>query len=166
MLHRLAILIAVATAACAPPNGTATPRVPESLPREPVVTLAGEPTDLARVAEGRVALVSFWATWCEACTKEIDSLNRLAARATARGDALVIGIAVGEARAKVDTFVRRHGIAYPQLVDEDFRLADALGQQRVPATLVVDRSNRVVYRGEGLDGEGLAAFRKALGEAP
>ena len=44
-------------------------------------------------------------------------------------------------------------------------LADALGQRRVPATLVVDRSGRVVYRGEALDEGSLAAFRKALGDA-
>jgi peroxiredoxin len=64
----------------------------------------------------------------------------------------------------VDTFVREHGVRYAQLVDEDFRLADALGQRDVPATLVVDRQGRVVYRGDALDGNGLEAFRKTLDE--
>ena len=33
----------------------------------PVVTLSGQSTEVASVARGRVALVSLWATWCEAC---------------------------------------------------------------------------------------------------
>jgi hypothetical protein len=53
-------------------------------------------------------------------------------------------------------------MGYLQLVDEDVLLADALGQRSVPATLVVDRSGRIVYRGDALSAEGLAAFRNAL----
>jgi hypothetical protein len=46
-------------------------------------------------------------------------------------------------------------------VDPNFALADALGERRVPATLVVDRSGHIVYRGGALDGAGLAALRRA-----
>jgi peroxiredoxin len=135
-----------------------------TLSAQTVVTLGGERTDLGRVTEGRVALVSLWATWCDACTKEIDSLNRLAARTADRHDAMVIGVAVGESTESVDAFRKHHEMSYAQLVDTDFSLADALGQRRVPATLVIDRAGRIVYRGDMLDGAGLAAFRDALGE--
>lgn len=137
-----------------------------TLPHRTVMTISGQRTELARVTEGRVALVSLWATWCEACTKEIDTLNRLTKRTAERNDALVVGVAVGESAASVDAFVRRHGMTYTQLVDEDFSLADALGQRNVPATLIIDREGRVVYRGETLDSAGLSAFRKALEGAP
>lgn len=145
----------------APPARSA-PSLPQALPDAAVVTLEGTHTDLPRVVGGHVALVSFWATWCSACEKELDALNRLAARTAARGDALVLGVAVGESRATVDAFVRQRGLRYPQVLDEDFRLADALGQRDVPATLVIDRSGRIVYRGDALDGAGLAAFSDAL----
>jgi hypothetical protein len=56
-------------------------------------------------------------------------------------------------------------MGYLQLVDEDFRLADALGQRRVPATIVVDRGGRIVYWGEAIDPASLAAFRGAMGPA-
>jgi peroxiredoxin len=130
------------------------------------VALSGERTDLGRFTAGRVTLVSFWATWCEACTKEIDALNRLATRTAGRKDALVVGVAVGESAADVDAFVREHGMNYEQLVDEDFSLADALGQRDVPATLIIDRSGHVVYRGNALDRASLSAFRQVLGAAP
>ena len=162
MLNRFAFLVFLASLSCAP--GARAPGA-TTLPQESLVTLTGERMELSSVVRGRVALLSFWATWCDTCTREIDSLNRLAARTAARGDALVVGVAVGEPRNAVDTFVREHGVRYAQLVDEDFRLADALGQRDVPATLVIDREGRVVYRGEALDGSGLEAFRRTLDQA-
>jgi peroxiredoxin len=169
MRHRLPILIALAVVAagCAPASGAAA-REPASheLPATALVTLDGDPADLGAIVRGRAAVVSLWATWCDACLEETSALQRLDTQAGARGDAVVVGIAVGEPRAKVAAFAREHGLHYARLVDEEFRLADALGQPRLPATLVVDRAGRIVYRGGALDAAGLAAFRDALGEAP
>jgi peroxiredoxin len=117
---------------------------------------------VSALAEGRVALVSLWATWCDACDKEMDALNRLHESTASGGDAVVIGVAVGEDRAKVADFTRHRGLRYAQLVDEHFAFADALGQRRLPATLVVDRHGRIVYRGEALDARGLDALRRAI----
>jgi peroxiredoxin len=113
-----------------------------------------------------VGVISLWATWCEACVREIDSLERLSAQASARGDSVVVGVAVGQARDTVASFARERRLAYEQLVDEDFHLADALAEPRVPATLVVDRAERVVFRGGALDATGLAALHRALRHSP
>jgi peroxiredoxin len=129
-----------------------------------VTTLAGDATDLRATLHGKVALVSLWATWCDACTREIDALNRLEARAAAHGDAVVVGVAVGETRETVAAYAKERRLTYSLVVDEDFRFADALGERRVPATLVVDRAGNVVYRGDALDGAGVAAFERALGD--
>jgi peroxiredoxin len=155
----LALLVVLLGAGCAPRP----PAMATTLGRETVMTLGGQRTPIASVLQGRVAVVSLWATWCDSCAREVAALNRLAALSASRSDALVIGVAVGESCASVDAFVRDRGVRYPQVVDEDFRLADALGQRDLPATLVVDRAGRIVYRGDALDGAGLAAFRDALG---
>jgi thiol-disulfide isomerase/thioredoxin len=167
MRHGLPLLIALAATpgvACAPPARPETPAA-TSLPLTPLVTLDGTATDLRTVLHGRVAVVSFWATWCDACVTEIDALKRLEAQAGARVDAVVVSVAVGEQRETVAAFARRVGLPYAQLVDESFLLADALGQERVPATLVINRSGRIVFRGGALDPAGLAAFRSALDAA-
>jgi peroxiredoxin len=108
-------------------------------------------------------MVTLWATWCDACVGEIDVLERLQRQAGARVDAVVVGVAVGETREHVAAFAQKRGLVYAQLVDENFRLADALGEPRVPATLVVDRAGHIVFRGGALDTSSLAAFRSALG---
>ena len=168
MRHRLSLLIAVAAsvaAACAPSPEVPSARAPRELPAAQLVTLEGEPADLGAFVRGRAAVVSLWATWCEACLEETSALQRLSAQAAARSDAIVVGVAVGEPRATVAAFAREHGLGYARLVDEDFHFADALGQRRLPATLVLDREGRIVYRGGALDAGSLAAFRSALGEA-
>lgn len=128
-----------------------------------LVDLTRAPRSVDTLRAGRVALVSFWATWCDACEKELAALNRLHARTTGE-HAVVIGVAVGESPATVRRFVEAHDLRYAQLVDEDLRLTDALGQRRLPATLVVSRAGEVVFTGGLLDTNALAAFRRALAE--
>jgi len=126
------------------------------------VTLAGHPARLDRAIEGRPAVLSLWATWCQGCLEELAALQRLARGLRPRGG-VVVTVAVGEDPAAVEHFVRGRGLPFVQLVDQRFRLADALGQRRVPATLVVDRSSRVVFRGGPLDAAALHAVRDVLG---
>jgi peroxiredoxin len=96
----------------------------------------------------------------------MDALNRLDAKTAAGRDAVVIGVDVGEEPEKVAEFARQRGLRYAQLVDEDFAFADALGQRRVPSTLVVDRHGQIVFRGDTLDGRSLEALRQAIAAAP
>ena len=132
-----------------------------ALPGVGLHDLGGHAVRLEETAAGKPALVSFWATWCDACLAEMDALNRLDDRARA-GGGIVIGVAVGEAREKAAEFARLHGLRYLQLADEQMALADALGQKRLPATIVLDRRGRVVFTGAALDERALAAFRGAL----
>jgi len=162
-LRQIAAVSMAASLGCAadhgrPPASGGSPAISATS----LTALDGSPTDLRTVLRGRVAVVSFWATWCDACLAELEALERLHRQAIARGDAVVVGVAVGEARDVVVSFARSRRLGYAQLVDEHFRLADALGEPRVPATLVIDRAGRIVYRGGALDAAGLAAFREAL----
>ena len=143
-------------------TATAQPaRVNEPLPPLELRTLEGLPARLTDVAAGRPALVTLWATWCDACAREFEALARLDEAARGAG-ATVIAVAVGEPRARVADFVRQRALPWAQLVDEHFQLADALGQSRVPATLVIDRDGRIVFRGGAFDAAALAALRRTL----
>lgn len=154
------LLLLAASLGCAPPTPTFGPPAVR-LAAVPLVDLARSPHTVDALRAGRVALLSFWATWCDACEKELAALNRLHARATGE-HAVVIGVAVGEPPGAVRRFVEAHDLRYPQLVDEHLHLTDALGQRRLPATLVISRTGEVVFTGGLLDSAALAAFRKAL----
>lgn len=161
MRTRAGLLALVLALGCAPrrPPASATP---PRLPAVALTTLDGKPARIEALLGGRPGLVSLWATWCEACLAELPALARLDAGLRASGRGVLIGIAVGEARDVVAPFATRRGMSWPQLCDERFAFSDALGQQRVPTTLVVDRDGAIVFAGPGLDAAAIAALDALL----
>ena len=127
--------------------------------------LAGQPKRFGDALGRRPALVSFWAPWCESCVREAPALQRLSQQAGACG-AAVLGVAVGENRQSVERFTHDRRIDFQQLTDPDFHLADALGQRRIPATLVLDAQQAIVYTGDALDGGAIGALKRAIASAP
>ena len=123
--------------------------------------VTGQAAPLSAVLERRPTLVSFWAPWCEPCLKEQPELERLSRAAQACGGA-VVGVAVGEAPDGIAAFARQKGLTFPQYTDENFTLADAIGQRRIPATMVFDDAQRVVFTGEALDAKAIGALRVLL----
>jgi thiol-disulfide isomerase/thioredoxin len=177
MRARFSILIACALPlACAAParEGVGNVRsdgsgaAPAADPAAASVSLRdsdGRGATLSSVIGGRPSLVSFWAPWCEACVRELPVLEKLSRAVVPCGGA-VVGVAVGEKPDAIATYARARALTYPQLTDEPFVLADALGQRRIPATVVFDRAGRVVFTGEALDARATAALSRALGDAP
>jgi cytochrome c biogenesis protein CcmG/thiol:disulfide interchange protein DsbE len=129
----------------------------------PLADLDSRPVTLAKVLAGRPALVNLWAPWCERCKTELPDLDRLARRL--EGCGVIVGVAVGEDAPHTAAFVHEHGLVYPQVVDEGFRLADALRQSRVPTTLVIDGEGAIVHVGLALDQAAVGALEAALGRA-
>jgi len=111
--------------------------------------LDGTAVSLSSVLDGRPTLVSFWAPWCEPCLREQPELERLSRAASACGGS-VVGVAVGESSATVSAFVRENRLTFPEFTDADFALADAMGQRRIPATVVFDAAARIVFTGSAL----------------
>jgi thiol-disulfide isomerase/thioredoxin len=129
----------------------------------PLADLDSHPVTLAKVLAGRPALVNLWAPWCERCKTELPDLDRLSRRLA--GCAVVVGVAVGEDAAHTAAFVRQRGLAYPQVVDEGFHLADTLRQSRVPTTLVIDGEGTIVHVGLALDQAAVGALEATVGRA-
>ena len=158
----------VAGCAATPPAGAAAPRA--EVPQADFHAIAlgaagGRSLPLSAVLGGRPALVSFWAPWCEPCVKELPDLARLARTVEPCGGK-VIGVAVGEKAETADAFARARNATFLQLSDEQFRLADALGQRRIPATVVFDSQQRIVFVGESLERKAVAALEAAVAGAP
>jgi peroxiredoxin len=162
MGFRISLLIAALLVLGCASRAAPGPAVGAPLPEVRAIGLDRQPASLVGLTRGRVALVALWATWCTSCARELDELERL--QAEVGGNALVVGVAVGEPYDKVAVFLRARRLTYAQLVDEDFKLADALGTNRVPTTLVVGRSGELRYAGGALDREALSALRRALAE--
>jgi thiol-disulfide isomerase/thioredoxin len=154
VLARLSVLTVALT-------GAASAGEPPALVAVELQTPDGGKTQLTAALKGRPTLISLWATWCESCAAEFGALGKLATKAAEKG-AYVVAISEGETPEAVKAFVKARGLTYPQLIDEKFIVADSIGQRSIPATLVVDKRGKIIFRGAALDREALQALDRAI----
>lgn len=90
---------------------------------------------------GYPVLVSFWASWCDACKEELGILRELTGRpgrriSIATGDEQAA--ALGAALKRDDDFV--HGF------DEGNRVAELYELSGVPTTVLIDAQGQIIHR--------------------
>jgi thiol-disulfide isomerase/thioredoxin len=90
--------------------------------------------------EGRILLVNFWATWCLPCKVEMPSLDRLEA-ALGGADFAVLPISLDLQGAEVVLpYYEAAGLEHlPVALDPASAIANALGIEALPTTILVDR---------------------------
>jgi cytochrome c biogenesis protein CcmG, thiol:disulfide interchange protein DsbE len=161
MLRRISLLVVLLGACAAPTPRRAPPRARVSFEALELENLDGARVQFTAERKQRPMLIALWATWCDTCATEFAALARLAPKAAEQG-AYVVAISEGETRDTVTAFVRARDLRYPQLIDEHFLVADAIGARNLPTTLVLDRSGVVVYRGAALDKNALLALDRVI----
>ena len=96
---------------------------------------------------GRVVVLNFWASWCTPCRDEAPLLERVHRSLGSRGT--VLGVTYKDYASDSRTFMRRHGLTYPSLRDDQLELAPKYGTTALPETFVLDRRGRIVALSRG-----------------
>jgi thiol-disulfide isomerase/thioredoxin len=110
----------------------------------------------------RLAVVDFWATWCEPCREQLPFLERLGEKYRASGVA-VYGVAFDEDLAAVEEFLARSPVKFPVLWDKGgAALAEKLEVTRLPTTIVVDGAGVVRGVHLGFDRDAGAALEREV----
>ncbi|TVO70059.1 TlpA disulfide reductase family protein [Sedimenticola selenatireducens] len=135
-------------------------------PLAPVFSLPsvdGQIHDLSAY-RGQVVVVNFWSTWCAPCRKEMPSLERAWQRL--KSDRIVVlGIAIQDDPEMVRRFLQEREISFPVLLDSDGKVAETWPFSGIPATFVLDKEGRIIYRALGLrewDSDSIILKVKAL----
>jgi peroxiredoxin len=100
---------------------------------------------------GQVVLLDFWATWCQPCKVELPHLQELYRQNQGRGF-VVLGISMDgpESVASVVSDVRRLGIEFPMLLDEETRVTGIYNPKRTaPLSVLIDRGGRIARVRQG-----------------
>ena len=108
--------------------------------------------------KGKVTLVSFWATWCVPCKKEIKNISIKLPEWKKEADFNYITVSVDEARAEglVRTYAISQGWNFPFYIDANSDLKRSLSFQSVPFTIIVDKNGKIAFTHTGYEEGGEA----------
>lgn len=117
-----------------------------------VKTLEGQTIDVQEIPqEGKITVISFWATWCSPCKKELDAILDYYDEWKEKYNMELVAVSVDDSRtaAKVPAMVAQKRWPYRILHDfnKEFQITANVAQ--VPYTLVVDSKGDIVYEHTG-----------------
>jgi cytochrome c biogenesis protein CcmG, thiol:disulfide interchange protein DsbE len=122
---------------------------------------------------GKPIIISFWATWCKPCKKELDAIAEEYDTWVKETGVKLIAISIDDARSsgKVVTDVKTKGWSYEVYIDENQDFKRAMNVNNVPHTFIVDGNGKIVYShnsySEGDEDKLYEAVKKiAAGEKP
>jgi cytochrome c biogenesis protein CcmG, thiol:disulfide interchange protein DsbE len=124
----------------------------KSLPSVEVKTLDGKSVNIQEFGKkGKITVVSFWATWCAPCKKELDAIADSYEEWQKNYDVEVIAVTIDDARAvaKVKPMVAQKGWKYTILSDVNQDLQRALNFPSVPQSYLLDQKGNIVYSHSG-----------------
>lgn len=96
---------------------------------------------------GKPIIISFWATWCKPCKKELDAIMENYEDWQKETGVKLIAISIDDARTstKVITDVKTKGWAYEVYLDENQDFKRAMNVNVVPHTFLVDGNGEIVW---------------------
>ena len=93
---------------------------------------------------GKIFLINFWASWCEACMVEMPSIVNLRKKYVGRGLEVLLMDVDENPQAAVPSILKQFGIDFPIYVDTDGQLTDLFDVRAIPFTMIMDKSRKVL----------------------
>lgn len=123
----------------------------KKFPAANLKSLDGKAVNLnASFAKNKLTVISFWATWCSPCKKELDAIKPLYPEWKKMGIE-VVAVTIDDAQAlnKVKPLVSQKAWDYTILSDANKDMLRNLNFQSIPQTFVVDASGTILYTHNG-----------------
>jgi len=102
----------------------------------------GTAVDFPAAFAGRPLVIRFWADWCKYCEGEMKAIEVVVQRHRGQGIE-VLAVNAGQDKATVEAFMKKIGVSYPALLDENSAIAKRYGVVGLPTTFFVDRQGVV-----------------------
>ncbi|MFM2224029.1 MAG: hypothetical protein RJA07_231 [Bacteroidota bacterium] len=124
----------------------------QDIPSVTLKNVKGENVNFTDVIKkGRITVVSFWATWCVPCKKEINNISEIMPEWKKSLDFDFVAVSIDDSRnvAKVKSYVNGQRWDFTTLIDPNQDLKRALNFQSVPYTIVFDQSGKIAFTHSG-----------------
>jgi cytochrome c biogenesis protein CcmG/thiol:disulfide interchange protein DsbE len=143
----LGFVLMLALSGCAPAEEVGVPDTDTNIqpskgaPDFDLENIAGGTTKAAAL-QGKVAIIDFWATWCQPCIEEIPKFNELHDRYQGK-DVQIIAVTIESPYEDIAPKVKETGIKYPVLVGNDNVVDGFGGIIGFPTTFVVTKDWKI-----------------------
>ena len=124
----------------------------KTVPEVNVKTLEGQSVNIQDYTnDGKITVISFWATWCAPCKKELNAISDVYDQWQEDYDMQLVAVSIDNARAlrKIKPMVDGYSWDYIVLSDANEELKKALNFQTVPQTFLIDQEGNIVYSHSG-----------------
>jgi len=128
-----------------------------SLPNIEVKTLKGGSFNIQELEnDGKPMVISFWATWCKPCKKELNAIAEVYENWQDETGVKLIAISIDDTRSmsKVAPYVNSSDWDYDVYLDSNSDLKRAMGVSTVPHTFLINGEGKIVWNHKGyIDGD-------------
>jgi len=129
----------------------------KSLPNIDVKTLQGKTINIQDLEnDGNPMVISFWATWCKPCKKELNTIAEVYDDWQDETGVKLIAISIDDTRSmsKVAPYVNSSDWNYEVYLDSNSDLKRAMGVSTVPHTFLINKEGKIVWNHKGyIDGD-------------
>ena len=128
-----------------------------SLPNIEVKTLKGSSFNIQELEnDGKPMVISFWATWCKPCKKELNAIAEVYEDWQDETGVKLIAISIDDTRSmsKVAPYVNSSDWEYDVYLDSNSDLKRAMNVSTVPHTFLINGEGKIVWNHKGyIDGD-------------
>lgn len=113
--------------------------------------LDGQTTSLSSMLGKKVIVVSFWATWCTPCLKEMPHLDKLQKELGGKGlQIMSISVDAAKDEAKVKSIVRSMAYTGLVLLDQEARVVNLFNPRKdMPWTMIIGKDGIIHHKKKG-----------------
>ena len=100
---------------------------------------------------GRPVIISFWATWCKPCNRELNNIKEVYEEWQEETGVKVIAVSIDDARsaARVKPHAEGNDWPYEIYLDQNSDLKRAMGVVNVPHTFILNGDGEIVWQHTG-----------------